>query len=188
MTAVEHPVIPDGLRAWQAAVINLWSAGEDSFATLILHWFSEDLPGAPWIVRLVCGDNGQDNWSEEVKIAGAPNLPQALQKLWHRAQVHHELFQGKDLSLPDDFPENAWLEKKEQKLIDNLCKLLKSRHPIALHLSYHPDLGLSSRWVAILHDPEKQPPEGVLLNVSGAHLTEACQMLLDAIKTEQKGQ
>jgi hypothetical protein len=165
MTAVEHPVIPDGLRAWQAAVVNLWSASEDAFATLVISWCSENIPGS-----LVCGDNGQENWSEEVKVAGVPSLQQALHKLWQRAHSHHELFKG--MAFPDDFPDDAWLDQHEQQLVENLCDLLQDRHPVALRLSYHPDLGLSTRWVAILHDPEKNLPDSVLLNLSGEHLRE----------------
>jgi hypothetical protein len=186
MTAVERSVIPDGLRAWQAAVVNLWSASEDAFATLILNWCSEDIPGAPWMVSLVCGDNGQDNLSEEVKIAGASSLAQALQKLWHRAHNHHELFQG--MAFASDFPDDAWLEKTEQRLVDVLCEQLKARHPIALRISYHPDLGLSSRWVAILHDPEKELPGSVLLNASGEHLAEACQHLIDTVNASRNAE
>jgi len=183
MTAVERPVIPDGLRAWQAAVVNLWSSSEDAFAALVMNWCSGDDPGAPWMVSLVCGDNGQENWSEEVKVAGTPSLQQALQKLWHRAHNHHDLFQG--MALPEDFPGDAWLEQSEQQLVEKLCEQLSSRHPIALRLSYHPDMGLSSRWVAILHDPEKEPPNSVLFNVSGEHLAEACQRLIEMIKADQ---
>jgi hypothetical protein len=182
MTSTGNPEILDGMRAWQAAVVRLWSASDDAFAMLTLSWLPEGAPGAPWTVRLRYGDEGQESWSEDVRILGAPTVQQALRRLWDRARLHHGLLpEGPDHpAFPDDVAGDVWLTSDELALIERLDVALQPRQPIAVQLSYQPELGLNSQWVAVLHDPGKEPPEGVTLTIRAAHLAEVCEMLIEA--------
>jgi hypothetical protein len=186
MTSAQHPEIPDGLRAWQSMVVRWWSASDDAFAALTITWLSEGFSGAPWVVRLQYGDNGDDSWAQEIRVSRAPSIQQALQNLWQRTAMHRSLFTADPQypAIPKDFPDDSWLSGDEIALIERLSRLLDARQPIALQLSYRPDLGLSSNWVAILHDPTKEPPDGVTLAVHAAHLAEVCQQLIEATTTE----
>ncbi len=186
MTSSQHPEIPDGLRAWQSVVVRLWSASDDAFAGLMLTWMSEGFSGAPWIARLQYGDNGEDCWAQEFRVSRAPTIRQALQRLWRRTEVQRSLFKADPqyADLPADFPDDTWLTAEELALVERLSVLLQTRQPIALQLSYRPDLGLSSQWVAILHDPTKEPPDGVTLALHAAHLAEVCSQLIEAANTE----
>jgi hypothetical protein len=182
MTSTGNPEILDGLRAWQAAVVRLWSASDDAFAVLTLSRLPEGARGAPWTVRLRYGDDGQASWSEEVKIWRAPTVQQALRRLWERARLHHSLLpEGPDHpAFPEDVAGDVWLTPDELALIERLDAVLQPRQPIAVQLSYQPELGLNSQWVAVLHDPVQEPPDGVALTIHAAHLTEVCEMLIEA--------
>lgn len=183
--AVEHHEIPDGLRAWQAAIVRLWSASDDSFATLALTRVPDGTEGAPWTATLHCGEEGDEPWSEDVKITGAKTIQLALQRLWDRAKVRHGLFEdeAERQPLPSDFPADSWLTTAERALIDHLTTTMKTRQsrPVALRLSYHPDLGLESRWAATLHDPAQTFPEGTFVTLQGAHLANVCEALIKEI-------
>jgi hypothetical protein len=186
MTSAQHPEILDGLRAWQSMIVRWWSASDDAFAALTITWLSEGFNGAPWVVRLQFGDNGDECWAQEIRVSRAPTVPQALKKLWQRTEMHRGLLKTDPQypAIPADFPDDTWLSGDELTLIERLSSLLQARQPIALQLSYRPDLGLSSQWVAILHDPTKEPPDGVTLAVHAAHLAEVCQQLIEAANTE----
>jgi hypothetical protein len=186
MTSTQPPETGEGLRAWQSAVVRLWSASDDAFAALTLTWLSEGFAGAPWIVRLQFGDNGADGWAQEIRVTGMPSIQQALHRLWQRTEPHRALFKADPQFpiLPDDFPDDAWLTRNELALIERLYRLLQPRQPIALQLGYRPELGLSSLWVAVLHDPTKEPPEGVTLAVHAEHLADVCQQLIEATSAE----
>ena len=182
MTSTGNPEILDGLRAWQAAIVRLWSASDDAFAALMLSWLPEGARGAPWTVRLRYGDDGQASWSEDVTISAAPTVQEALRRLWERARLHHGLLpEGPDHpAFPEDVAEDDWLTADELALIERLDEALQPRQPIAVQLSYQPELGLNSQWIAVLHDPSKEPPDGVTLTVHAAHLVEVCEMLIEA--------
>ncbi len=182
MTSTENPEILDGLRSWQAAVVRLWSASDDAFAALRLSWLPEGARGAPWTVQLRYGDDGQASWSEDVRISAAPTVQEALRRLWERARLHHGLLpEGPDHpAFPEDVTDEAWLTPDELALIERLDAVLQPRQPIAVQLSYQPELGLNSQWVAVLHDPGKEPPESVTLSVRASHLVEVCEMLIEA--------
>jgi hypothetical protein len=182
MTSTENPEILDGLRAWQAAVVRLWSASDDAFAVLSVSWLPEGARGAPWTVRLRYGDDGQESWSEDVRILGATTVQQALRRLWERARLHRGLLpeQADHPAFPEDVAEDAWLTPDELSLIERLGAVLQPHQPIAVRWSYQPELGLNSQWVAVLHDPGKEPPDGVTLTIRAAHLAEVCEMLIEA--------
>jgi hypothetical protein len=186
MTSVQHSEIPDGLRAWQSVVVRLWSASDDAFAALTLTWVPEGIAGAPWIARLQYGDDGGDGWAQEIRVSKAPTIQQALFRLWQRTEPQRASFKADPQypSLPASFAEDAWLTSDELELMERLSTLLLSRQPIALQLGYRPELGLSSVWVAVLHDPTKVPPEGVTLAAQAAHLAEVCAQLIQAANTE----
>jgi hypothetical protein len=186
MTSSQHPENLDGLRAWQSLVVRLWSASDDAFAALTLTWLSGGFEGAPWTVRLQYGDTGADCWSQEIRVSRAPDLQQALHRLWQRTEMHRSTFKADPQfpTLPADFPDDAWLTGDEMALIERLHGLLQARQPIALQLGYRPELGLNSLWVAVLHDPTKEPPEGVTLAVHAAHLADVCEQLIQAASAE----
>jgi hypothetical protein len=186
MTSDQHPDIVDGLRAWQSIVVRLWSASDEAFAALTITWLSEGFSGAPWSVRLQYGDNGDESWAQEIRVSRAPSIQQALQKLWRRTELHRRQFKADPQypAIPADFPDDSWLTGDEIGLIEQLSGLLQERQPIALELGYRPELGLSSQWVAILHDPTKEPPDGVTLAVQAAQLAEVCNRLIEAASTE----
>ena len=183
--AIERHEIPDGLRAWQAAIVRLWSASDDAYATLSLTRLPDGTEGAPWVATLNCGEEGDEPWSEDVKITGAKTVQQALQRLWDRAKVRHGLFEeeAEREPLPSDFPADNWLTTAERALIDHLTTTMKVRQsrPVALRLSYRPDLGLESRWSATLHDPSQTLPEGTFITFQGAHLAIVCEALIKEI-------
>ena len=177
----------DGLRAWQSAVVRLWSASEDAFAELTLTWLPADVEGAPWTARLYCGDRAEPGWIEDVRVMAAASIQQALQKLWDRAQVRHGLFkEDPDLTtkLPTDFPADLWLTAGERALLDRTTQILKrTRAKAIIRLSYHPDRRLSVRWTAILHATGSEPPEGVIHEVNADSLLYVCDALLHALAT-----
>src|SRR5450432_1500015 len=110
----------DGLRAWQAAVVRLWShsEGDDNeadsttFATLTLSWLPEGSRGAPWTVRLRHG--GNENWTQDSAVTAVPTLPQALEALWGRARMRDRVLQD----LPGEFA--AWLNDDESTLLERV--------------------------------------------------------------------
>jgi hypothetical protein len=169
----------DGLRTWQAAVVRLWSASDDAFATLSLFWLPEGTQGAPWMAAL---EHGDERWSQQLQVKTAPTLSEALQRLWKHVQPLRRLFdEGAEPSLfPDDLPEDAWLTAEEQSVLNQLRGILESRQPIALRLTYRPELGLSSRWMAALYDPRQESPRGTTLEMRGGELAEVCQLVIDA--------
>ena len=181
----EHEPALDGLRAWQAAVVRLWSAGEDAFAELTIHW----IPGAegssartPWSARLLCGDNGDPAWSEDVRVSGAASIQQALQRLWDRAKVRHGLFKDDPaltVKLPSDFPSDLWVNIGERALLDRSIRVLQASHtPLAVRLGYYPERRLRQRWTAVVHRPAAEPPDGVIREVSAANLLSVLDALL----------
>ncbi len=178
MTSTGHA---DGLRTWQAAIVRLWSASDDAFATLSLAWLPEGVQGAPWIAVLEFGD---DRWAQELRVKSALTLSEALQRLWKHIQPLRSLFDEGTASnlFPDNLPDDAWLTREEQAALDQLRSILEPRQPIALRLSYRPELGLSSQWVAVLHDPQQEPPQGTTLEMHAAELAEVCQLLIEAAR------
>ncbi|MCC7448308.1 MAG: hypothetical protein IT324_12885 [Anaerolineae bacterium] len=180
MTSPGHAQSPDGLRAWQSAVVRLWSASDDAFATLTLTWLPNDRPGGPWIVSLECGDAGE-GWSETVKIAGAPTLQTALHRLW--ARINQSLLNDSSAPLPADYADDAWLTADEIALLDRLMALMQSRQPIGMQLVYRPELGLSSQWIAVLHDLNKEPPEPIMNAIHAEHLARVCELLIELAGT-----
>lgn len=172
----------DGLRTWQAAVVRLWSASDDAFATLSLFWLPEGIQGAPWMAAL---EHGDERWSQQLQVKGASTLAEALQRLWKHVQPLRSLFdEGTGPGLfPDDLPEDAWLAAEEQSALDQLRGILELRQPIALRLTYRPEMGLSSRWMAVLYDPRQEPSLGTALEMHGGELVEVCQLLIDAAGT-----
>src|SRR3954468_7736022 len=140
MTSTQHSEIHDGLRAWQSMVVRWWSASDDAFAALTITWLSEGFSGAPWIVRLQYGDNGDESWAQEIRVSRAPTIQQALKKLWRRTEMHRSLFSDDPQypTIPADFPDETWLNDDELTLIQRLSGLLQARQPIALQLSYRP--------------------------------------------------
>ncbi len=179
MTSAGNPEVLDGLRTWQAAVIRLWSASDEAFATLAVSWRPEGTPGAPWSVHLRYGDEGQDNWSEDIRVLGAPTMQQALRRLWKRTGRHLGLLPPDQPPFAEDFEDEAWLTSEETAVIAHLHEALGPRQPIALRLTYDPELGLSSQWVAVLHDPAQEPPAGVTLTLYAEHLLDLCQRLIE---------
>lgn len=179
MTSTGSPDVLDGLRTWQAAVIHLWSASDEAFATLAVSWKPEGTHGAPWSVHLRYGDEGPESWTEEIRVSGAPTLQQALRRLWKRTGRHLGMLPPDQPSFSVDFDDNAWLTPDEIAVIERVHEALKPRQPIALRLTYDPELGLSSQWVATLHDPAKEPPAGVTLTLYAEHLLDLCQRLID---------
>lgn len=173
----------DGLRAWQAAVVRLWSqsaddengADGDTFATLTLSWLPEGSRGAPWIARLRHG--GDENWTQDSAVSAAPTLPDALQALWGRARMRDRVLQD----LPDEF--TAWLNKDESTLLERVRVELEPRQPIELHVYYRPELGLSTQWIALLHDPARRLPEGILLTLYAGDLSRIFELLLEALSS-----
>ncbi len=163
-----EPVI-DGLRAWQSAIVRLWSASTDSFAELTLTWLPPEAEGAPWTGRLSCGDRGEPGWAEDVQITGAASIQQVLQRLWDRAQVRHGLFKDDPeatVRQPTDFPVDLWLAVGERALLDRLINTIRQRRStLSIRLSYRPEQGLSTRWMAALYDPAGAPGESVLHEV-----------------------
>lgn len=176
MTSTGQSQSPDGLRAWQSTVVRLWSASDDAFATLTLTWLPEDRPGGPWIVSLECGDTGE-GWSETVKVAGAPTMQAALHQLW--ARVNRSLLNDRRAPLLTDFPDDAWLTADEMSLLDRLLESIRPRQPIGLQLVYRPELGLSSQWIAVLHDLNKEPPEPIMNAIHAEHLARVCELLIE---------
>ena len=178
MISSESPEILDGLRTWQAAVVRLWSASDEAFATLSVSWRPEGTQGAPWSVHLRYGDEGAESWSEEVRVSGAPTIQQALRRLWKRTGRHLGLLPDQP-SFSEDFDDEAWLTPDEVAIVERVYEMVQLRQPIALRLMYNPELGLSSQWVATLHDPAKEPPAGVTLTLYAEHLLELCKKLIE---------
>jgi hypothetical protein len=184
----EHEPALDGLRAWQAAIVRLWSATEDAFAELTIQWtVAEDGSNTrtPWSARLLCGDKGKPSWSEDVRISDAASIQQALQRLWDRAQVRHGLFKDDPtptIKLPSDFPSDLWVNIGERALLDRLIRAIQaSRAPLAFRLGYYPERRLRERWAAVVHRTAVEPPDGLVREVSGANLLSALDALLAAL-------
>jgi hypothetical protein len=181
----EHELVLDGLRAWQAAIVRLWSASTDSFAELTLTWLPPEAEGAPWTARLSCGDRAEPGWAEDVQVTAAASIQQSLQRLWDRAQVRHGLFKDDPslmVKLPTDFPADLWLTVGERALLDRLINTLKrgqSSHSI--RLIYRPDQRLSARWLASLYDPAAEPGKNVIHEVYAASLLYVTDALLAAM-------
>lgn len=192
LNKVEDPEKMDGLRAWQAATVRLWSANEDAFAELSLTWLPANTEGAPWMARLHCGDKGEPGWVEDVQIVSAASVQQALQRLWDRAKVRHGLFKDTpeiNVKLPTDFPADLWLTAGERALLERTINAVKRAHAgTAIRLSYHPDRRLSARWTALLHATDAEPPEGVMYEVSAASLLYAADALLKAMDSAAREQ
>jgi hypothetical protein len=180
MTSPGHAQSPDGLRAWQSAVVRLWSASDDAFATLTLTWLPDDKRGGPWIVSLECGDISE-GWSETIKIAGAPTLQTALHRLWTR--INHGLLNDSPTPLETDFADDTWLTADEIALLDRLLETMRPRQPIGLQLVYRPELGLNSQWLAVLHDLNKEPPEPIMNAIHAEHLARVCELLIEFATT-----
>ncbi len=185
LNKVEEPEAMDGLRAWQAATVRLWSATEDAFAELSLTWLPGSMEGAPWTARLHCGDKAEPGWVEDVQIISAASVQQALQRLWDRAKVRHGLFKDTsdmEIKAPTDFPADLWLTTAERALIDRAINTVKrNRADAALRFSYRPDQRLSARWVVWLHPSSVEPPEGAIHEVHAANLMHAVDALLKAM-------
>lgn len=185
----DQPIEPiDGLRAWQAAVVRLWSEGGDSYAELDLGWLPPESPDAPWIARLTCGDRAEEGWAEDARIVKATSPQQALQKLWDRAKARHGLFKEDAVLLtrpPTDFPADYWLTIAERALLDRAQNVLRRAAPkTAIRLSYHPERRSATRWAAMLHPFNVEPPEGVQAEVAGATLLQALDALNRAIEKQ----
>ncbi|MHB8629359.1 MAG: hypothetical protein ACYDBJ_22950 [Aggregatilineales bacterium] len=184
----EHEPALDGLRAWQAAVVRLWSASEDAFAELTIQWVPEDDGSGsrtPWSARLLCGDSGKPGWSEDVRISSAASIQQALQRLWDRAKVRHGLFKDDPsltVKLPSDFPSDLWLNIGERALLDRAMRAIQASHTsLAFRLGYYPERRLRQRWTALVHRIGVEPPDGVIREVSAANLLNALDELLAAL-------
>jgi len=185
----KHPAEPviDGLRAWQAAVVRLWSATEDAFAELTLSWSPKEAR-LPWSARLWCGDGGKPGWSEDVQISGAASIQQALQRLWDRAQVRHGLFKddpSPTIKLPTDFPADLWLAIGERALLDQVVHAIQRTQAIGLRLGYYPGRRLRERWWTAVHKIEAELPEGLVREASGESLLVALDALLHALSEPQ---
>ncbi len=185
MTSAGNPEVLDGLRTWQAAVIRLWSASDEAFATLAVTWRPEGTggtsgnAGGPWSVHLRYGDEGPESWSEEIRVSGAPTMQQALRRLWKRTGRHLGLLPPDQPPFSEDFEDEAWLTPEEIAVIERIHETLRPRQPIALRLMYDPEQGLSSQWIATLHDPAKEPPTGVTLTLYAEHLLDLCERLIE---------
>jgi len=180
----------DGLRAWQAAVVRLWSAGEDSFAELTLSWSPGEVTNpasmrTPWAARLHCGDEGKPGWTEDVQIIGAASVQQALQRLWDRATARHGLFKDDPtltVKLPSDFPADRWLTIGERALLDRVINGIKySRAPVVFQLGYYPEQRLRQRWVATVYRAKSTPKEGMVREVNAPSLLNVLDALLHAL-------
>jgi hypothetical protein len=66
--------------------------------------------------------------------------------------------------------------------------LLRARQPVALELGYCPEFGMSACWVAMLHDPDRQPPEGVILTRQAGELAEVCKLLIEVAEDRASGE
>ena len=166
----------DGLRTWQATIVRLWSASDEASATLTLAWLPD---GPAWSAFL---EHGDGQVSEKIQVASMDTAQQALQRLWKHSQPYRQMFvaEGEDAEFPADLPENAWLTGDEQSVLDQLRSILEPHQPVALRLSYRPELGLSSCWVAVLYDPKIESPQGVKIELHGGEFTEVCRLLIDA--------
>ena len=185
----------DGLRAWQAAVVRLWSAGEDSFAELTLSWSPGEVTNPasmrmPWAARLHCGDQTQPGWKEEVEINGAASVQQALQRLWDRATARHGLFKDDPtltVKLPTDFPADRWLTIGERALLDRVVNGIKySRAPVVFQLGYYPERRLRERWVATVFKAKSTLPDGLIREVNAPSLLSVLDALLHALAEPEK--
>ena len=185
----------DGLRAWQAAVVRLWSAGEDSFAELTLNWSPGEFTNpastrTPWSARLHCGDESKPGWSEDVQISSAASVQQALQRLWDRATARHGLFKDDPAlteKLPTDFPADRWLTIGERALLDRVISGIKfSRAPVVFQLGYYPEQRLRQRWVATVHKAKSTPPDGMIREVNAPSLLSVLDALLHALAEPEK--
>jgi hypothetical protein len=190
-----HEPALDGLRAWQAAVVRLWSTGEDSFAELILSWSPGEVSNpasmrTPWAARLHCGDEGKPGWTEDVQITGAASIQQALQRLWDRATARHGLFKDDPAltdKLPTDFPADRWLTIGERALLDRVINGIKySRAPVVFQLGYYPEQRLRQRWMATVYRAKSTPKEGVVREVSASSLLNVLDALLHALAEPAK--
>jgi hypothetical protein len=172
--------LTDGLRIWQAAVVRLWSAEDNTFAALILSWLLGREEGPLWAVRLRYGDASEPSWEQEIHVRAA-NIQQAFQKLLTQARTHNELVKvlSGGTALPDQFPTDAWLSREESALLEKLNALMEPRQPVALHITYRPEMGLSTSWSAVLHDPTQQNKQGVLVTTQGRNLAEILRQLTD---------
>jgi hypothetical protein len=180
----------DGLRAWQAAVVRLWSNTTDTFAELSIGWLPPESDDAPWIARLYCGDRAQEGWIEDVQIIKANSAQQALQRLWDRAKARHGLFKDDPrlpIKAPTEYPADLWLSVAERSLIDRALLVLKRKAPkTGMRFSYHPERRPGERWLAVLHPFSVEPPEGTLHETSGGTLAQALNGLLHEIDTRFK--
>src|SRR5258706_11270604 len=163
--------LTEGLRIWQAAVVRLWSAEDNTSATLILSWLLGREEGPLWAVRLRYGDASEPSWEQEIQVRAA-NIQQAFQKLLTQARTHNELVKALSggTALPDQFPADSWLSPDESALLDKLKMLMEAREPVALHIRYRPEMGLSTSWAAVLHDPTQHSAQGVLVTAQGRNL------------------
>jgi hypothetical protein len=165
-----------GLHEWQAVVVRLWSESDEAFAALTLTLLPEDSHGAPWMARLRYGAEDDEIWLQEIVIGGAQTIQQALRNLSQRA--------ARLLESPIDVPDDLWLSAGEVALIEKVDALRRSYPAVALELGYSPELGMSSCWVAMLHDPTRQPPDGVILTRQAGELAEVCKLLIDAAEDQ----
>ncbi len=186
--APEEPM--DGLRAWQSAVVRMWSNSTDTFAELSLGWLPPESDDAPWIARLYCGDRSEEGWIEDVQVIKANSAQQALQRLWDRAKARHGLFKDDPrlpIKAPTDYPSDLWLSVAERALIDRAILALKRKAPkTAMRLIYHPDRRPGERWVAVLHPFSVEPPEAVLHEVSAGTLAQTLNSLLHEVDVRFK--
>ena len=81
--------------------------------------------------------------------------------------------------LPGEFA--TWLNEDESALLERVRVELEPRQPIELHVYYRPDLGLNTQWIALLHDPARRLPEGILLTLYAAALSRIFELLLEAL-------
>jgi hypothetical protein len=165
-----------GLHEWQGIVVRLWSESDEAFAALTLTWLPEGTRGAPWMARLRYGSEDGQSWSQEIRIGGAPSIQQALYSLSQRAE--------KLLDKPVDVPEDFWLTAEDLAIMQRVDSLLHERQPIALELGYCPEFGMSACWVAMLHDPARQPPDGVILMKQAGELAQVCELLIQGAKDQ----
>jgi hypothetical protein len=180
----------DGLRAWQSAVVRLWSNSTDTFAELSIGWLPPESADAPWIAGLYCGDRSEDGWIEDVQVIKAGSAQQALQRLWDRAKARHGLFKDDPrlpIKAPTDYPTDLWISVAERALIDRAVLALRRKAPkTGMRLIYHPDRRPGERWAAVLHPFNVEPPEGTLHEAVGGTLAQALNSLFHEIDTRFK--
>lgn len=180
----------DGLRAWQATVVQLWSNSADTFAELSVGWMPEDSEDAPWIARLYCGDRAREGWIEDVQIIKATSIQQGLQRLWDRAKARHGLFKDDArlaITSPTDYPLDRWVNTAERVMLDRAINTLKHKAPkTAMRFTYQPDRRPGERWLGVLHPFNLEPPEGILQEVNAATFAQAINSLIHEMDTRFK--